>query len=155
MFRGCFVVLLLHGCGESVNFAVIVSSLTFGVAHLHHVIEMVIFQGYGIGYSLQQVGFQIGYSSIFGLYASFLFVKTGHLAGPILAHSLCNWLGIPRLVIMERDDEIEGSEEESYKSYFHRKLFEFTKRCLIFIYVVGLVLFMIVLSYLPENGLKK
>ncbi|XP_052621791.1 CAAX prenyl protease 2 [Lactuca sativa] len=41
------------------------------------------------------VGFQLGYTVIFGLYASFLFVRTGHIAAPLVSHVFCNFMGLP------------------------------------------------------------
>ena len=43
-----------------------------------------------------QVAFQFGFTTIFGWYATFVFLRTGHLAAPIAAHAFCNWMGFPR-----------------------------------------------------------
>lgn len=40
--------------------------------------------------------FQFGYTSVFGFYAAFLYLRTGSLPAAILAHSFCNWMGLPR-----------------------------------------------------------
>lgn len=39
---------------------------------------------------------QFSYTSLFGFYAAFLFLRTGSLPAVILAHSFCNWMGLPR-----------------------------------------------------------
>lgn len=39
--------------------------------------------------------FQFTYTSIFGWYATYLFLRTGHIAAPILAHAICNMFGFP------------------------------------------------------------
>lgn len=39
--------------------------------------------------------FQFVYTTLFGWYASYLFLKTGHLAPPVLSHSFCNIMGFP------------------------------------------------------------
>ena len=41
--------------------------------------------------------FQFTYTTLFGWYAAFLYLRTGSLPGVILAHSFCNWMGLPRL----------------------------------------------------------
>ncbi|KAI4348979.1 hypothetical protein L6164_009639 [Bauhinia variegata] len=42
-------------------------------------------------------GLQLGYTIIFGLYASFLYIRTGHLIAPLVAHIYCNFMGLPKL----------------------------------------------------------
>ncbi|XP_014663824.1 PREDICTED: CAAX prenyl protease 2-like, partial [Priapulus caudatus] len=39
--------------------------------------------------------FQFSYTTIFGTYSAFLFLRTGHLAAPFVAHSFCNHMGFP------------------------------------------------------------
>lgn len=41
--------------------------------------------------------FQFGYTTVFGWYAAFIFLRTGSLPAVIFAHSFCNWCGLPRL----------------------------------------------------------
>ncbi|XP_019703479.1 CAAX prenyl protease 2 isoform X3 [Elaeis guineensis] len=43
------------------------------------------------------LGLQLGYTVIFGSYASFLFIRTGNLISPIVAHIFCNVMGLPTL----------------------------------------------------------
>jgi prenyl protein peptidase len=47
-----------------------------------------------------QVLFQFTYTTIFGWYATYLFLRTGHLLAPVLVHALCNSLGLPPVVAM-------------------------------------------------------
>jgi prenyl protein peptidase len=42
-----------------------------------------------------QVAFQMLYTTVFGWLATYLFVRTGHLAAPVAAHAFCNWAGFP------------------------------------------------------------
>ncbi|KAK4396506.1 CAAX prenyl protease 2 [Sesamum angolense] len=44
------------------------------------------------------LGVQLGYTVIFGAYASFLLVRTGHLTAPLIAHIFCNFMGLPVIV---------------------------------------------------------
>jgi len=39
----------------------------------------------------------MGFTFIFGLYSSYLLVKTQTLYSCILLHSYCNWMGFPRI----------------------------------------------------------
>lgn len=35
------------------------------------------------------------YTTVFGAYSAFLFVRTGHFAAPCIAHAFCNHMGFP------------------------------------------------------------
>ena len=39
---------------------------------------------------------QFTYTTLFGGYATFLFLRTGSLLSVILVHAFCNWMGFPR-----------------------------------------------------------
>jgi prenyl protein peptidase len=41
--------------------------------------------------------FQFTYTSLFGFFAGFVFLRTGNVYSVILAHAFCNWMGLPRL----------------------------------------------------------
>ena len=40
---------------------------------------------------------QFGYTTVFGWFATFVFLRTGSVWAVILAHSFCNWAGLPRV----------------------------------------------------------
>lgn len=40
---------------------------------------------------------QFCYTTIFGWFEAYVFIRTGSLLGTIAAHSFCNYLGLPRL----------------------------------------------------------
>ena len=44
-----------------------------------------------------QVGFQAAFTTVFGWYASFLLLRTGHFIAPLGAHAFCNFMGFPDL----------------------------------------------------------
>lgn len=49
--------------------------------------------------------FQFTYTYIFGVYSSFLFLRTGHFLPSFLVHALCNGLGLPDLAsLVDRRD---------------------------------------------------
>ncbi|KAM8793758.1 CAAX prenyl protease 2 [Eudromia elegans] len=95
VFRACMLPVLLPctGCAR----AVLAAPLFFGLAHFHHVIEQLRFRQGSLGSIFVAAAFQFSYTAVFGAYTAFLFLRTGHLAGPVLCHSLCNALGFPAL----------------------------------------------------------
>lgn len=40
---------------------------------------------------------QFAYTTLFGWYATFVFLRTGSVVAVVLAHAFCNWCGLPRL----------------------------------------------------------
>ncbi|XP_034020509.1 CAAX prenyl protease 2 [Thalassophryne amazonica] len=93
VFRACMLPMLVPCAGPSV--AIFTCPLFFGVAHFHHVIELLRFrQGTVFGIFLSAV-FQFSYTAVFGAYTAFIFIRTGHLIGPVLCHSFCNHMGFP------------------------------------------------------------
>lgn len=78
--------------------AVFVTPLYFGIAHVHHFYEFRITHPHtpvvaGVARSL----FQFAYTSLFGFFGAFVFVRTASLPAAIVAHAFCNWMGLPRL----------------------------------------------------------
>lgn len=94
VFRACMAPLLLHR-GFAVKTVIAVTPLFFGIAHLHHLYELLIFQKFTFSRAIQQVAAQMLYTTIFGAYATWLLIRTGNLGAPISAHFLCNVLGFP------------------------------------------------------------
>ncbi|MBA0660673.1 hypothetical protein Goklo_012650, partial [Gossypium klotzschianum] len=45
------------------------------------------------------LGLQLGYTVVFGSYASFLFIRTGNIVAPLVAHAFCNYMGLPVLFV--------------------------------------------------------
>lgn len=72
------------------------------------------------------IGFQFTYTTIFGFYSAYLFVRTGHFVAPFVAHAFCNHMGFPDI-----NDVI------LHKNYM--------RYVLIALYVTGLVLWILVL----------
>ncbi|XP_076971710.1 CAAX prenyl protease 2 isoform X2 [Tamandua tetradactyla] len=72
VFRACMLPMLVPCTG--LGRAVFTCPLFFGVAHFHHVIEQLRFRQSSVGS---------------------IFLSAGHLIGPILCHSFCNYMGFP------------------------------------------------------------
>ncbi|EFJ10367.1 hypothetical protein SELMODRAFT_427203 [Selaginella moellendorffii] len=73
VFRACMIPLLLCG-GYSPTAAILISPTFFSLVA------------------------QLGYTIVFGCYAAFLYVRTGHLIAAVVPHIFCNIMGFPDLV---------------------------------------------------------
>ncbi|KAI9741819.1 MAG: hypothetical protein M1834_000205 [Cirrosporium novae-zelandiae] len=77
---------------------VLYTPLYFGIAHIHHFYEFTLTHPHTpLLPALLRSLFQFSYTTIFGWYASFIYLRTGSLYACIVAHSFCNWCGFPRL----------------------------------------------------------
>lgn len=95
-FRACMAPLFLLQ-GYSKKQTVFLTPVMFGVAHVHHLVEMVKFQGAKLLSATAAVAFQFLYTTVFGWYATHIFLSTGHLAGAVTVHAFCNWIGFPAI----------------------------------------------------------
>jgi len=99
VFRAC-VLSVYQLSGASMMSMVFLSPMSFGAAHLHHAWD--IFNRYGrtaaaAKRALMITLFQFTYTSLFGAYCSYLFIRTGSIFPPIIAHSFCNVMGLPQI----------------------------------------------------------
>lgn len=77
---------------------VILSPIVFGLAHIHHFYEFRITNpDVPLTMALARTVLQFSYTSLFGIYETFLFICTGSLLAVILVHSFCNSMGLPRV----------------------------------------------------------
>lgn len=105
VFRAVTIPLFLLADTTPVR-VVFLTPLIFGMAHLHHLADFlqsrtpahqrlpplnVFLQGVAIS------AFQFIYTSVFGFFAAFVFLRTGNVWAAIVAHSFCNQMGLPRL----------------------------------------------------------
>lgn len=93
------VIITLHLLAKmSPGRIVFLSPLYFGIAHVHHFYEFrLTHPDTPIPAILFRSIFQFGYTTVFGWFAAFLYLRTGSLPAVILVHSFCNWCGLPRL----------------------------------------------------------
>lgn len=95
VFRACLV-RLWTAAGFSWGAIIFFSPFCFALAHAHHFVEHV--RRYrDKKAALLQVAFQVFYTSLFGMYSTFLLLRTGSTVAVILAHSFCNHQGFPDL----------------------------------------------------------
>ncbi|XP_072737069.1 CAAX prenyl protease 2 [Ciconia boyciana] len=127
VFRACMLPMLVPCTGPGP--AVLACPLFFGVAHFHHVIEQLRFRQGSVGSIFMSAAFQFSYTAVFGAYTAFIFLRTGHLAGPVLCHSFCNSMGFPAV----------GAALEHPR-----------RRALLPCYLLGVLLFLLLLHPLTE-----
>ncbi|KAI9660295.1 MAG: hypothetical protein M1829_006497 [Trizodia sp. TS-e1964] len=97
VFRSAVVPLHLL-CLMSPLWIVFTTPLYFGIAHIHHLYEYTLTHPHTpfLPALLRSV-FQFGFTTVFGFYATFIFLRTGSLPAAVLAHAFCNWCQLPRL----------------------------------------------------------
>ncbi|XP_029303364.1 CAAX prenyl protease 2-like [Cottoperca gobio] len=93
VFRGAMLPMLVPCTGPTA--AIFMAPLFFGVAHFHHIIEQRRLRKDSMGVILLVSGMQFLYTTVFGAFTAFIFMRTGHVVGPVLCHSFCNSQGLP------------------------------------------------------------
>ncbi|ORY97723.1 hypothetical protein BCR43DRAFT_490250 [Syncephalastrum racemosum] len=97
VFRAC-VITVLHEAQYSHAYLIFASPVYFGLAHLHHAWEKYR-QGGSTTEALRAAifssAFQFTYTTLFGWFVSFVFLRLGRLWPVILCHSFCNMMGFP------------------------------------------------------------
>lgn len=74
------------------------------------------------------------YTTIFGAYSALLFISTGNIIAPIMAHKFCNHMGFPDFREMLQFQEPKRS-------------------CLLILSLVGLISWCLLLKYATEPGI--
>ena len=76
---------------------VFLTPLYFGIAHVHHCYEFVLTHPHApVLHAVVRTLFQLMYTTLFGWFAAWIFVRTGSLYACIIIHAFCNWVGLPR-----------------------------------------------------------
>ncbi|GAA99196.1 uncharacterized protein L969DRAFT_93658 [Mixia osmundae IAM 14324] len=97
VFRACIAHTSV-AAGQSMLKVIFLSPLYFSTAHAHHAYEH--FVGNDRTKQAALVGcltalVQLTYTSLFGWYATFVYLRTGSLFGVIVSHTFCNIMGLP------------------------------------------------------------
>ncbi|KAF8875282.1 hypothetical protein BD779DRAFT_1563720, partial [Infundibulicybe gibba] len=97
VFRAC-VLSVYHLSGASRIRMIFLGPLTFGLAHVHHAWDT--YNRYGrtpdaLKRALFTTLFQLLYTTLFGIHASFLFLRTGSILPAVSSHVFCNIMGLP------------------------------------------------------------
>lgn len=97
LFRGASVPLMLIAQTPLAR-TVLLSPVIFGLAHVHHFYEFRLTNPrVPAAAALLRSVFQFAYTTLFGAYATFLFVRTGSLLAVCLVHAFCNYMGLPKM----------------------------------------------------------
>ncbi|KAL7502628.1 hypothetical protein ACHAXN_000561 [Cyclotella atomus] len=84
-----------------------IAPLFFGVAHFHHHYTKRHLYA-DSKHLMASLVLQWGYTTLFGAYASHVFVRTGSLWGVCAVHSFCNWMGLPEVGFVRRGSMLFG-----------------------------------------------
>ncbi|KAH9813317.1 hypothetical protein DFH28DRAFT_930058 [Melampsora americana] len=138
VFRACIIstyLLINPNLRPSFSQIIFLSPLWFGAAHIHSIRETYISNGRtreaflkGLLISL----FQFVYTTIFGWYASFIYLRTESVLAVSLCHSFCNLMGFPSLL-------------SSLKEFPHQK------KSILISYFLGISLFTLFLKNWISN----
>jgi prenyl protein peptidase len=76
---------------------VLLTPLYFGIAHVHHFYEFTLTHPHTplLPAVLRSI-FQFTYTTLFGWFAAFVYVRTGSLYACMIIHAFCNSMGLPR-----------------------------------------------------------
>lgn len=115
----------------SETYLALVSTIFFGVAHLHHLYEK-IRSGEDFVRAITSTLVQFTYTSIFGFIAAILFIRTGSIFPPIISHIICNFIGLPNLGFL--------SPPRSNGSNYYSPLYSY-RWILLLLHALGLIIF--------------
>jgi prenyl protein peptidase len=96
LFRSCSVPLLLlsHTSNTKIIF---LTPIIFGLAHVHHFYEFRITHPHTpIAAAIARSLLQFTYTTLFGGYATFIYLRTSSLVSCVVVHTFCNFMGFPR-----------------------------------------------------------
>ncbi|BFZ63405.1 CAAX prenyl protease [Saitoella coloradoensis] len=111
VFRACVIPLhlLAH---ESRTKIIFYTPLFFGLAHIHHFYEFRLTHSeVPVSVALFRTLFQFTYTTLFGWFASFVWLRTGSTWACVAVHTLCNVMGLP-----ETGSELRGWKKTAYRA---------------------------------------
>ncbi|GMH38266.1 hypothetical protein BSKO_06150 [Bryopsis sp. KO-2023] len=94
VFRASMVPLFLAE-GWSPPAIVLLCPLLFGISHVHHISELIKVHRWSTIRAVKEIAFQIAYTTLFGAFATSLFLSTSNIAPCMVVHTVCNAIGIP------------------------------------------------------------
>lgn len=104
IWRSCILSIHHYTATSTFSWLIFGTPLWFGVAHLHHAWETYRTRkaatppnaaNNALTVAILQSSFQFAYTTLFGWYANWLFLRTGSLVAPLLSHIFCNVMGFP------------------------------------------------------------
>ncbi|KAK3692756.1 hypothetical protein B0T22DRAFT_24839 [Podospora appendiculata] len=89
---------LMVAAQAPVKETIFLSPVLFGLSHFHHFYEFrLTHPQVPWAAAVARSVFQLTYTTLFGAYATFIFVRTGSLPAVCAVHAFCNAMGLPRL----------------------------------------------------------
>ncbi|KAK3401171.1 hypothetical protein B0T20DRAFT_391012 [Sordaria brevicollis] len=81
-----------------VSQTIFLSPIIFGLAHVHHFYEFRLQNPrVPVFAALLRSIFQFSFTTLFGAYATFVFIRTGSLLAAFAVHAFCNGMGLPKV----------------------------------------------------------
>lgn len=96
IFRVCMIPPFLHNGQLSITQICWIVPIFFGFAHVHHAIRK-LREGMPIQGVILATMAQFTYTTLFGAYVSYIYIKSGSLLAIALVHSFCNFMGLPNV----------------------------------------------------------
>ncbi|KAK0623451.1 hypothetical protein B0T14DRAFT_564807 [Immersiella caudata] len=97
LFRSASIPLMLIA-RTSISKTIFLSPIIFGLAHVHHFYEFrLTHPEVPAAAAFLRSIFQFAYTTLFGAYATFLYVRSGSLLAACAVHAFCNCMGLPKL----------------------------------------------------------
>jgi prenyl protein peptidase len=107
VFRACMLPLLVHNFGHA--YSILITPLFFGLAHLHHIIESYMLRESGLTRIVLVHLFQFFYTYLFGLYSSYVYLRTSSVLACFVCHSFCNYMGFPDInEVFDRNEKLKS-----------------------------------------------
>jgi len=100
-FRSGLVSYLLAS-GVPLTTCLWMSPILFAMSHVHHVYDLIVHQSWHPVDAIMACLGQAGYTTVFGWYATFVYLRTGHLSAVICLHAFCNHMGFPQFGAISR-----------------------------------------------------
>jgi membrane protease YdiL (CAAX protease family) len=148
IFRVCMISPFLYSEQIGVLRICWMTPLFFCVAHMHHAVTKL---KSGEKWQIVLLGtvFQMTYTTLFGAYASYCFIKLGSLIDIVLVHSFCNFMGLPNVALFSFDHnqmKMSGRDHVDLA-----KIVTFFKGVSCFAYILGIYGF--AMGFRPSMGL--
>ncbi|KAK0621302.1 hypothetical protein B0T17DRAFT_494880 [Bombardia bombarda] len=97
LYRSASVPLMLIAQAP-VKQTIFLSPVIFGLSHVHHFYEFRLTSPQVPWLpAVLRSAFQLAYTTLFGAYATFIFIRTGSLLAVCAVHAFCNCMGLPQL----------------------------------------------------------
>jgi membrane protease YdiL (CAAX protease family) len=104
LFVACPIIYIVLGCWVVVGGGWWWWWWWWSAAHMHHLIGLVRQRHLSVAEGLGLVLFQLFYTTVFGAFAGFVYLRTGHTVAPVLCHAFCNFMGFPNLRVFRHPD---------------------------------------------------